>query len=690
MIRFSRARCGWRTSWWTLAWAARCTTTSTSGYSTPPIPPRNAGEWIARSCRRYLNSSSIQVFGRLSTPKTQCPSRWRRSARFVPICPEAPVIRTLTAGSLERRDEGVLGAAERGRGGALDQHRDELARGGVAGEVHDRVPPRPPPEERLVGARPALDQDLLHPADARCVPLPRDPLRQLHEPLHPLDLRRVRDLVGHRRLLRPGPRRVDERERAVEPDLLDDLERLLEVGLGLAREADDDVGAEREVGDRGAQPLDEREVALARVGPAHRPQDPGGAGLERQVHVLADRVALGDRGDHRLAEVLRVRAREPDPLDPLDGVAGAQELAEVGPELGREVPPPRVHVLAEQRHLLDALGGELRHLGEDVARTPALLPPAHRRDDAVRAGRVAAHRHLHPRLERPLPVGRQRGRERAVLEPEAPARDARASRPEPVAEVRDRAGPEGDVDAREELEDALALRLRVAAADRDHPLGVLALAREGSAEVGGEPRVGLLADRARVEDDDVRLLGPRRLAEPELLEQALDPLRVVGVHLAAEGRDPVAAHAAQGSRGSRRAPPRRAPPARGCAVSDAGRAALFRAPPRRAPPGAACRCPWAAAGSASAAAQGSGGAGPSRPRPASSASGANPFASRRRAVAEGSAASRRRAAARSRSGGSAATAAVASAAATPSRRSSNRIPSSPYPRSASTSARRSA
>ena len=48
------------------------------------------------------------------------------------------------------------------------------------------------------------------------------------------------------------------------------------------------------------------------------------------MHVLADGAALGDRGDHRLAEVLRVRAREADALDPVDGVAGAQELAELG------------------------------------------------------------------------------------------------------------------------------------------------------------------------------------------------------------------------------------------------------------------------------------------------------------------------------------------------------------------------
>ena len=73
------------------------------------------------------------------------------------------------------------------------------------------------------------------------------------------------------------------------------------------------------------------------------------------MDVLADGVALGDRRDHRLAEVLRMRAREADPLDPVDRVAGAEQLAELGVELGREVAAPRVDVLAEQRELADAL-----------------------------------------------------------------------------------------------------------------------------------------------------------------------------------------------------------------------------------------------------------------------------------------------------------------------------------------------
>ena len=118
--------------------------------------------------------------------------------------------------------------------------------------------------------------------------------------------------------------------------------------------------------------------------------------------------------------------------------------------------------------------------------------------------------------------------------PNRPRATPIASRAEPVAEVRDRAGPERDVDDRIELEDPLALRLRVAAADGDHAGRVVALPRRRLAEVRGELRVGLLADRAGVEDDDVGVLGGRRLAQPELLEHALDALGVVSVHLAPE------------------------------------------------------------------------------------------------------------------------------------------------------------
>src|SRR5262249_42309219 len=51
-----------------------------------------------------------------------------------------------------------------------------------------------------------------------------------------------------------------------------------------------------------------------------------------------------------------------------------------------------------------------------------------------------------------------------------------------------------------------------------------------------------------VEDDDVRFVGGRRLPQSEGLEHALDPLAVVGVHLAAERRHVVPAHGPTGYR----------------------------------------------------------------------------------------------------------------------------------------------
>ena len=124
---------------------------------------------------------------------------------------------------------------------------------------------------------------------------------------------------------------------------------------------------------------------------------------------------------------------------------------------------------------------------------------------------------------------------------EAPARRFAAGS-EPLRQMRDRAGAEGDVDEGKELEQPLTLSLGVTAADGNDALRISRLQRPCLGQVRGETLIGLLTDRARVEDHDVRLRLGRRLAEPELFEQPLDPLGVVGVHLAPEGRDVVALH----------------------------------------------------------------------------------------------------------------------------------------------------
>src|SRR5262249_18478783 len=149
---------------------------------------------------------------------------------------------------------------------------------------------------------------------------------------------------------------------------------------------------------------------------------------------------------------------------------------------------------------------------------PRDLAPAHRGNDAVRAFRVAAHRDLHPRLEAPLAMHRQGCGEATLLrDPEGAARDAETTGTQPLAEVHDRAGPKRDVDLGVEREQPLALGFRVAAADGDHRVRTPALLRDRVADVGGELRVRLLADRARVENDHVGRLTRRRLPEAELL-----------------------------------------------------------------------------------------------------------------------------------------------------------------------------
>ncbi len=127
----------------------------------------------------------------------------------------------------------------------------------------------------------------------------------------------------------------------VERDLLADRERLGEVVLALAREADDHVGRERQAGHRLAQALRERDEALLRVGAAHRPEDAGGARLQRQMHVLADRRAFSVGGDHVVAHVLGVRARVADAVDAGHRIEQAQQVAEAAAIGHRAGPDPR-------------------------------------------------------------------------------------------------------------------------------------------------------------------------------------------------------------------------------------------------------------------------------------------------------------------------------------------------------------
>ncbi len=161
-----------------------------------------------------------------------------------------------------------------------------------------------------------------------------------------------------------------------------------------------------------------------------------------------------------------MRARESNALDSVDSVASAEELAEVGADIGREIAPPRVDVLTEQRDFPHAVACKTRDLGYHLARPPALLATSDGGNDAVRAGRVTAHRDLHPCLEGALSVGRQGRGKSAFVEAESRPRNSCAACAQPFAEVGDRTGSERDVDLGVELEDPIALCLGVAPARR--------------------------------------------------------------------------------------------------------------------------------------------------------------------------------------------------------------------------------
>ena len=206
-----------------------------------------------------------------------------------------------------------------------------------------------------------------------------------------------------------------------------------------------------------------------------------------------------------------------------------------------ELDAVRVDVLAEQRHLQHAVGGERRHLGEHVAGAPVALGAAQRRHDAERAGVVAAHRDRHPAgVGRLAPRG-QRGREDLERLGDLDLRGGVV--PGPLQQHRERVhvvGAEDDVDPRRPPHDLGAVLLGEAAADRDLHARPGVLRGPQVAEVAVQPVVGVLPHRAGVEHHDVGLVtGGGHVARG--LQQPRHPLGVVHVHLAPVGADGVTA-----------------------------------------------------------------------------------------------------------------------------------------------------
>ncbi len=98
--------------------------------------------------------------------------------------------------------------------------------------------------------------------------------------------------------------------------------------------------------------------------------------------------------------------------------------------------------------------------------------------------------------------------------------------------------PEDEVDIGRAPDDRRALLARDATADADDEIGTLGLERAHAAEIVEHALLRLLAHRARVEQDDVGILGTIGQREAVCrLEHVGHLARVVLVHLAAERTD---------------------------------------------------------------------------------------------------------------------------------------------------------
>ncbi len=157
------------------------------------------------------------------------------------------------------------------------------------------------------------------------------------------------------------------------------------VRVGLAGKSRQHVGRQRELGHGRAQAADDAAEVVDRVAAAHPLEHDIGAGLQRQVDVLADLRLVRDRGDDVVGEVDRVGRREADALDAVDAAHRAEQLREA--DVLEHV---RVDRLAEQHDLAIAGLGELADLAQHLARRRPALAAARERHHAERAELVAA------------------------------------------------------------------------------------------------------------------------------------------------------------------------------------------------------------------------------------------------------------------------------------------------------------
>src|SRR3990167_3580767 len=387
--------------------------------------------------------------------------------------------------------------------------------------------------------RVVADQDALQRADHASAVFGALLADALLQDRQALLLQFFRGVVAQVRCRGAGARAVDEGIGEVEADLLDQFHGLLEIFLGFAGEADDEVRADQDVRHRRAQLADARLVLERGVVALHGRKDAIGARLHRQMQVFHQLGDLGMGLDQRVGEFQRMAGGVADAVDTVDDGYGVEQLGEVGdlPILGRAT--VAVDVLPEQGDFTHAVFGQVDDLAEYIGHGSADFFAAgvgHHAEGAVLA---AAFHHRH--------VG-------------AGAIDARLGQTvefldlgEADVDLGDLGGTRGvdhfrqavqglraedHVDVGRAITNRRAFLAGHAAADADHQVGVGNLQLLPTAELREHLVLGFFTDRAGVEHDDVSVCGLLCDFQGLMFAQQVDHARaVVLVHLATVGFD---------------------------------------------------------------------------------------------------------------------------------------------------------
>src|SRR5439155_1365351 len=195
--------------------------------------------------------------------------------------------------------------------------------------------------------------------------------------------------LGHARCRRAGAGRIGKDMEEAEAAILHQAQTVLEHRFALGGKSGDQVGAEGNIGAKGARPPTEGDRIGPAVPPLHALQDQIVARLQREVEMGHQARLFGQELPERVIGLRRIEGRKPEARKLGDF---AQQVAGHLPQLrpARQIAAIAADVDAGQHDLLDAGLDHRPRLGEDIGRRQAAVVPPREGDDAEGAAVIAA------------------------------------------------------------------------------------------------------------------------------------------------------------------------------------------------------------------------------------------------------------------------------------------------------------